>query len=270
MTTRVVERCERGAPVEMLVHIPESNERLAVVVFQHGFMTRNSAYDEVLRHLASHGFLVVAPQMYTPGVAALFGRPTAAEEADLATQILDWLPGNLGELTGRTPDFARLGLGGHSRGGKVAWLTLRADPTCARAIAGVDPVDGAGGPLGGQTRVTEHPFDFSIPALVIGTGLGGSCAPEGDNYVQFYAASQSPAWRIVVFGQGHGDMLDEDVAGGFAARICATSNDRAPMRQLTAGLLTAFFRVTLQDDAEALSWLTNPAVAPLPFEVEAK
>ena len=81
LETRVidVERCEFGAPTALRIHTPTSAGDYAVVVFQHGFLSRNDYYDEILSHVAGHGFVVVAPQMYEPGLGVLFGNPTAQE-----------------------------------------------------------------------------------------------------------------------------------------------------------------------------------------------
>lgn len=264
-----IARCEHGTPVEFLILAPEISGGYPVVVFQHGFMARNESYSEVLRQLASHGFVIVTPQMYEPGLAALLGHPTAAEEASAVAQLLDWLPGGLPVVLDYAPALDRVGLAGHSRGGKVAWRVLVADASRAMAIAGVDPVDGTGGPLGTQARVVQGPFDFSLPTLIIGTGLGGSCAPAGDNHEQFYMASVPPAWHIVVPGQGHGDMLDEEAAAA-AAGLCPSGPDRMGMRRLTAGLMAAFFRASLQGDAAAYTYLTEISSAPLPIQIETK
>lgn len=261
--------CENDAPTALRIHAPEAPGAYAVVLFQHGFMSRNSAYDEILTHLSSHGFVVVAPQMYEPGLGPLLGNPTAATEAELAGQIVTWLPGNLDNVTGIHARTDRLGISGHSRGGKVAWLAAVADPSRFGAIAGVDPVDGTGGPLGNQPRVVQGKFEFDLPSLVIGTELGGECAPAGDNHVQFYEASRSPAWHIVALGQGHGDMLDEAEAAA-AAMLCASGPNRAGMRRLTAGLLVAFFRAALQGDADAYGYLSGAQDAPIAVTTEFK
>jgi len=64
-------------------------------------------------------------------------------------------------------------------------------------------------------------------------------------------------------------MLDE-ATGLAASSLCPGGSDRAGMRRLTAGLLVAFFRASLQGDATAYAYLTDTAGAPLPIEVEAK
>jgi len=267
--TICVAKCEKGFPLPLRVHTPQEPGTYAVLVFQHGFMLRNSCYDTILRHVAGHGFVVVAAQMYEPGLGPLFGRPTAAEEADTLRALLEWLPGRLGEIAGVSVRTDRLGLAGHSRGGKVVWLALSQEADLAQAVAGVDPVDGTGGPFGNQPRVIQGPFSLQMPSLVIGTGLGGSCAPEGDNHEQFYAASPSPAWHVIATEQGHADMLDAECAGPSEA-ICASGDDREAMVRLTGGLLVAFLRGSLQGDPSAYAWLTDTISAPTPIVAEAR
>lgn len=258
-------QCERDAPVPLRIHAPVAPGNYAVVVFQHGFMARNDYYDDILGHVASHGFVVVAPQMYEPGLAPLLGNPTAAEEAELAARLLDWLPAHLSMAAGVTARCDRLGLAGHSRGGKVAWLVAQANPFRLSGIAGVDPGDGTGGPRGDQPRAIQGPLSFSFPSFVLGSGLGGECAPTGDNHVQFYAASPAPAWHIVALDYGHGDMLDEPQAT-TAAALCNSNPDRAAMRQLTGGALAAFFSEALQGGYGAAALSTASRITRVEFE----
>lgn len=260
--------CEYGAPLPLLIFAPTPPGVYSVVVFQHGFMARSSDYSALLQHLASHGFVVVAPQMYEPGLAPLMGKPTSDEEAALALKVLEWLPGKLGEATGAAVRTDRLGIAGHSRGGKVAWTLARSHPELFRGIAGVDPVDGRGGPRGNQPRIADTPFEYSFPSLVIGMELGGSCAPAGDNHEQFYGAVPAPAWHVIVRDAGHGDMLDDEMARAAAA-ICATGGDRAGIRAETAGLLVAFFRACLLDDANSYMQIRDGA-GPSAISVDSK
>jgi chlorophyllase len=272
LTTRRfdIAQCEAGVPRPLLIFAPEQAGSYPVVVFQHGFVSRNTLYTQLLEHVASHGFVVVAPLMYEPGVAVLLGRPTAAEEAVTAAEIIDWLPGHLDELVGVHACTDLLGIGGHSRGGKVAWLVAVGAPTRVKAIVGIEPVDGTGGPLGGQERVINGPFAFSVPGLIIGTGLGTICAPEGENHVQFYEASQSPAWHVVAPGAGHVDIFDEVPEAALARRVCLSGPDPDGMRRLAAGMMVALFRASLQGDVTAYAFLTDVAAAPIPITVESK
>jgi len=59
-----IERCQAGSPLPLQIHAPQQPGTYAVVLFQHGFLLSNAYYSEVLRHVASHGFVIVGPQMY--------------------------------------------------------------------------------------------------------------------------------------------------------------------------------------------------------------
>jgi chlorophyllase len=268
---------EDGAPVPLLIFAPQdppAGSCFAVVQFQHGFLLANSYFSEILTRLAADGFVVVAPQMYEPGGLPI-GKPKVPEEAALAVQVLAWVRANLAAHAGVSVATERVGLAGHSRGGKVVWWMLKGDPTLAQAVAGIDPVDGTGGPLGGEERVISGPFNFPFPSLVLGTGLGPQgtqpCAPAGDNHVQFYEASAAPATQVVATLQGHLDMLDDQTAGcGLACLACQSGPDKAGMRTLTAGLLAAFFREHLAGDTGAASALTDPQAAPITVTLEWK
>jgi hypothetical protein len=71
VTTSAVPMGTHGAPVDMLIMTPESADgEFPIVVFQHGFLMAGANDSEVLEQVASHGFVIVAPQMY----AAPFSR----------------------------------------------------------------------------------------------------------------------------------------------------------------------------------------------------
>jgi chlorophyllase len=267
--------CERESPVAMRLLTPDAPGRYAVIVFQHGFISQGVWYSDILTHLATHGFVVVAPQMYPPVILPTTV-PNTQREIELALRVLDWLPGRLSAITGVEADTTRLGLAGHSRGGKVAWGVLSRDPARAMAVAGLDPVDGS---MFNPDRVINGPFGFPLPSLIIGAGLaavpaggaGIACAPEGENHVQFYEASAAPAWHVVAPAAGHADFYDADCRGcGLIVGACRRGDDPAAVRRLTQGLLVAFFRGTLQGDAAALRYLTDAQSAPVPIVVETK
>jgi pimeloyl-ACP methyl ester carboxylesterase len=176
-------------------------------------------------------------------------------------------------LDGQAP-----GIAGHSRGGKVTWLMMIDDAARARAIAGVDPVDGQGGPFGGEARALDNAIDFGgVPSLVLGTGLGPmpinafapACAPEGDAHARFYARTSPPVWHGVATAHGHNDMLNDDGCG-FLCAACLEGPDRASMRRYVAGQLVAHFGAALKGDAAARAVLTMPDAAPLPATAESR
>ncbi|MCB9853466.1 MAG: dienelactone hydrolase family protein [Phycisphaerales bacterium] len=250
ITSFDLDRCEQDAPLKLRIVAPTTPGTYSVVVLQHAFEITNHSYDQIAAHIASHGFVVILPRMYDAGIGPLIGMPTAAIETERAAVVLSWIPTRFDRLPGIELNNARVGLAGHSRGGKVAFGVAKAGATRVAALVGIDPVDGTGGPGGNQPRVVDGQFDFDIPTLILGAGLGGPCAPEGDNYQTFYDACPSPSTLVIATDYGHGDMLDAETAA-LAAGVCASNSDREPMRRLTAGLLVAFFRAQLQGEPQA-------------------
>lgn len=249
ITSIDLDRCEQNAPLKLRIVAPTTPGTYSVIVLQHAFQITNHAYDQIASHMASHGFVVILPRMYDAGIGPLIGMPTAAIETERAAVVIDWIPSQVDRLPNVELNNARIGLAGHSRGGKVAFGVANGGASRIAALAGIDPVDGTGGPGGNQPRVVNGPFNFNIPTLILGAGLGGACAPDGDNYVQFFDACPSPSILVIAGDYGHGDMLDEETAA-LAASVCQSNTDREPMRRLTAGLLVAFFRAHLQNDSQ--------------------
>ena len=269
LSVEVISLSDDGAPVEMDIYTPSECGRYPVVMFQHGFTASIKGYETIMTQLASHGFVVVVPQMYPPfdGIAA----PTPEEEAALGVDIIRWLEKNLQEVVPVNADMRLLGLAGHSRGGQIAYRMALEVPRKIRALAGVDPVDGL--EIFGQTPVISGPLTFRIPTYILGTGLGPilvggflACAPEEVGPLHFYEANPSPSWLITATENGHADMLDEE---DFAP-VCPGGEDRDGMRALTGGSLAAFFSGTLQKNDDALTVLSDVALAPVPVTMEMK
>ncbi len=52
-------------PKPLLIAVPKAEGKYPVVQFHHGFTLQNNFYSQLIAHLASHGFIVVAPQVNT-------------------------------------------------------------------------------------------------------------------------------------------------------------------------------------------------------------
>jgi hypothetical protein len=83
---RDVAEGEFEAPKPLRITAPSTPGTYPVVQFQHGFLSDRRGYDELLEHLASHGFVVVAPQMY-PADGVPLGKEGAPAEAREAGRV---------------------------------------------------------------------------------------------------------------------------------------------------------------------------------------
>lgn len=260
-----------SAPVEMDIYSPTQLARYPVIVFQHGFGGSIKGYETISEHLASHGFVVILPQMYGPGFQ---DAPTAEEEAIIGSDVLSWIEENLNDHIPVYADTSLLGIAGHSRGGQVAYRITLQLLKQVKALAGVDPVDAT--EMSNDTSIITGPLTFDIPTYILGAGLGPipveaglfkiPCAPAEAGYDHFFSNNPSPSWLVVATNHGHADMIDEDDFEEF----CPGGPDRDGMRSLTAGTLAAFFSGILQNNKKALQVLSDVDMAPVTIEVNQK
>lgn len=270
---------EAGNPKEIRLFVPEASGRYPLLQFQHGFISDVDTYTDLLSQLASHGFVIAAPQMYVgdPSTA-----PSVSAETADAVAALAWVKQNVNEILGArvsSPLSVRAqttdtGLLGHSRGGQVAWRMLfdHGPPYVARAIAGVDPVDGDAPPFPpgetGEMVTDDDPngFQFPFSSLILGMGMGAEgapgfeCAPANRNYTFFYEASAAPRYELVATGFGHSDMLN----GEEPDAVCPgdTSGSRGELRRAVAGQLAAYFSIELKR-LDLRHVLRDPSLAPV-------
>jgi len=270
---QIISKTALDAPVPLDIYFPEEENSYPVIVFLPGFTASKDNYETILRHLASHGFIVAAAQMYRPDCYAC--APPPALEAAKGLVLLRWIERYIDTVLPVTADTSRIGIAGHSRGGQIAFrIALNAVDTIA-AVAGVDPVDGL--EMFRQTKVTDRPWSLPTPAFVIGTGLGPvmpdnatfplACAPADIGHEIFYTSCPGPAWHAVALDNGHADMIDEE---DFVEGICPGGPDRNGMRSFTAGGLAAFFSGILQGSSQALPVLSDPDDAPVACTMETK
>ncbi|KAK6937563.1 Chlorophyllase [Dillenia turbinata] len=271
-------------PKPLFIVSPTSQGKYPVVLFLHGFCLVNKFYTSLLKHVSSHGYILVASQLYLPPCIA-----SGSEEIDYAAAVTNWLAEGLLQQqlpTNVQPDLDKLVLAGHSRGGKAAFaLALGLAKTSLKfsLLIGVDPVAGASKCKICQVKpiiLTNVPksFDLKLPVAVIGTGLGptpryllSSCAPNGVNHKEFFNESKPPRCHFVTSDYGHMDMLDDDLGGllGLAAN-CSCTNGKGPrdsMRKCVGGIMVAFIRAYFEGDGKDLRAIVkDPEIAPVKLD----
>ncbi len=190
------------------------------LVFLPGFACPPHAYRSFLAPVALRVGRVVVLGVGSLGAQAT-GRSTPGDEAVRTVETVDRL----------RADGVQVWLGGHSRGGLVAW---HATPMArARGLVLVDPVSGGGPPW--HPPEPPPPIEPDGPVIVIGFGLGGRCAPAGRNHEAF-AEALPAATHVVVDGVAHADILDGAV-GRFGRLTCGHAPDTTTAAGAARGAL---------------------------------
>jgi pimeloyl-ACP methyl ester carboxylesterase len=195
------------------VELPSGSLDLGVpsdrcLVFLPGFACPPRAYRSFLAPVALRVGRVVVLGVGSLG-AQVTGRSTPGDEAVATVETVDRL----------RADGVEIWLGGHSRGGLVAWHATPMTRTSGLVL--VDPVSGGGPPW--HPPEPPPPIEPDGPVTVIGFGLGGRCAPAGRNHEAFVEALPA-ATHVVVDGCGHADIL-EGAVGRFGRLTCGHAPD---------------------------------------------
>lgn len=276
------------SPKPLLVFTPTVEGTYPVILFYHGFAIWNTYYHKLLGHITSHGFIVVAPQLFTMGLPM-----TGLSEVEFAGKVANWIAKGLQPKLKENVEekvvakLDNLVLAGHSKGGKTAFAVAlgHAETTLKfSALIGIDPV--AGPTKCKITRSLPHiltgqaqSFDLNMPVMVIGTGLGPEpsncspmpCAPDGVNHEEFFYECKPPCAHFVTKDYGHMDMLDDDThdfRGSLLKCLCKSgTGPKDLMIRTLGGLVVAFLKAYLYNqpkDFEAI--LDDPNLAPAKLE----
>ena len=182
------------------------------IVFLPGLMARDDQYESYARALASRGFVVAVRGWYS-----FF--TTDLELAHDATVLADWL------ITTQGVDPKKIGIAGHSMGGKDAMLAASRYGIFASVVA-IDPDDN------GKLSVA-HGGLISLmraPLLLIGAEVAWQassvCAPKEYNYQRFFEQSSPGTIELTLKDADHVQMLDEPDRFGYSICRCGTADTR--------------------------------------------
>ncbi|KAL1207779.1 Chlorophyllase-1 [Cardamine amara subsp. amara] len=283
ITTDPSENDLTAPPKPVKITSPTVAGTYPVVLFFHGFYLRNYYYSDVLNHVASHGYILVAPQL------CKLLPPGGQVEVDDAGKVINWASKN---LKAHLPNSVNANgkytaLVGHSRGGKTAFAVALGhaatlDPSLKfSALIGIDPVAGVNKYIRTDPHILTYKpesFDLNIPVTVVGTGLGPEqntvmppCAPTGLNHEEFYKECKATKAHFVAADYGHMDMLDDDLPGfvGFMAGcLCKNGKGKkSEMRRFVGGIVVAFLKYALWGDkSEIRQIVKDPSVSPVKLE----
>ncbi|MCO5579628.1 hypothetical protein L7F22_033485 [Adiantum nelumboides] len=278
-------------PFPLLVSVPRQAGQYSVLILQHGFMLQNSFYSQLMQHVSSHGYIVVAPQASRSMYIIAGGDATS--EIEHAAMVINWVS-KKGQLEASLPlelaknvraDVGKVVVSGHSRGGKVAFgvgLGKMGEEQSVRAeiagVVGLDPVDGVSENEQSKPHIVsaegEGAFGQAFPVLIIGTGLGSeklnpftpACAPLNFGHEAFFRCSAALAVHVVAGDYGHMDFLNDSslgLEGALSHCLCKRGPTRQPLRILSAGLLVAFLKYCIFHNFSTLNKALNHPPFPL-------
>lgn len=200
-----------------------------VIVFSHGFMAAPQGASLLLSHLASEGFVVVAPHHPDGQEDGIFDYTTTAgsRPGDLSA-VIDQLPRLDADPTSplhNLMDLRHIGVAGHSFGGLTAELTGVYD-TRVQAVLSMAP---------GWCECNKATTRIGIPIVVMVGDQDTVIWVSDVRLLYTYFPPTTPHALIVLHGAGHGAFVNS--CGGLP-NTCA----------VVARYATAFFLAFLAGD----------------------
>ncbi len=203
------------------------------VTFGHAFVVHPDRYRSTMEHMASHGYLVVAPESYT---SPWF--PSHQGFADDFRYSLDYLEArnaDPGSWLYAQVDTAHLGMAGHSMGGGSSILATAVDPRvkalATLAAAETDP------------SAIAQMANIGVPARLL-TGNEDGTVDWETNTLAMYNAGLPPRQLPLILGGWHCGFMDSNIL------FCDSGSlPRAEQLEITRRELVTFFDLYLKPDA---------------------
>ena len=244
--------------------IVSGHGRFPVIFFSHGYSAIRFQNYSLCEHLASHGFVVVAPDHYAnavftniPGQALVPLNPATVlssygdrnEDVAFVYRTLEALDAEPdGAWSGRLA-LSRYAVAGHSYGGLTALLAGPSLPF-VQAIAPLNPV-----------WVGDFPRVFGKPFLLLQSALDGIVGESNEVVKEIFEESASRRrLRINLLDGWHYSATDACLLLPASFRSPATGCDgsmidTALANQITEAYVTAFFRAVLTGDDRYVPYL---------------
>lgn len=204
------------------------------IAFGHGFAQTPDRYEGTLRHLATWGYFVIAPESY---IYILPAPDHGRFAADLSLALSHLLTAGEGAdaWLARQVDQARLGLSGHSMGGGASLLAAATDRR-VRAVANLAAAETSPSAIAAMAQVT-------VPVSLI-AGSEDAIVPVAGAGALMYAAGRPPRLLPVIRGGSHCGFQDKP----FPIGCDRGSLPAADQLARTRALLTAFFQLNLRGE----------------------
>lgn len=236
-----------GRSLTSTVFTPSGAGPHALVVVSPGFQMDRAQYTSYANHLATWGFVVILTKYNDTGFSV-----DHTKTAQDVPAVITWALAQ----PNLAVDATKIGVAGHSLGGKISIYAATLDPRI-KAVVAWDPVDSNSPSVAPEKMGTVAAAIAVIGETTDGAGGGMPCAPTADNFQTFYAASRSPALQVTVNGADHMDWVDDPTC--FVCGFCtAGSAPDARARTASKRLDVAWFRRYLFADTAMDPWIDAP------------
>lgn len=211
------------------VYTPEEGKSLPAIAWGHDWREPVENYHRTLRHLASWGFAVAAPDTETGFIADHRG---LAADLESSMQILAGVRIGGGNISIHPQ---KIGVGGHGMGAGAAILVASHRPSTTAGVAAVYPADVAPSPIVAARSVTS-------PGLVLAPGENqwldrGSPADIGANWA-----------GPLVYREVEKCTQDSFSETPLTRRLLGLGSFSGSQWRTTVGLLTGWMLATVADD----------------------
>jgi len=242
-------------------------------------------YDYILRHVASHGYIIVA--------VAMRDDPIEGFNADFFVDDHIWCEANLrndlianGFPSNIDIDFDSEFLWSHSSGAHTLVNYLYKGCSNVKGLILGSPVDGVD-PFGFVDNFAITPgekLNFTVPTLILPAGLDNEpgihigpngtelfppCAPDEFSTPRFVEAMnpETPYWMVNATEYGHADLLDpEFVATLHLTHLCAYHDGGIfdyGYKRFVGGEMVAFMKGTVDGDCALFQHLEDAETIPI-------
>ena len=262
---------KREKTLPLRLTFPQPAGKYPLIVFSHGAMGSKDAYDPLIEHWASHGYVCIQPThedslklMLRSGerfrLQNVWSKwKTRPPDIQLILDSLDELEANVAGSKGKI-DRERIGVGGHSYGAHTSQLiggVKLQNPITKRFESFADERPDAVlliSPQGsGDSLVPESWSGLTRPAMVI-TGTNDKSPRNGKNHLWrkevYDHAPAGDRYLLMIDGAYHG-------FGGItgARRFPGSGPANADHVSYVQGASLAFWDFFLKEKAEARPWL---------------
>lgn len=206
-----------------------SNEHYPVVVFANGSGVKYYRYEDVFEHLASWGFVVIGNDDPTS---------FSGESTSKALALLDQLNGDKNSLFYGKLATQNAGISGHSQGG-VGAINAATKWANSSQVKAVFTASALREPAAAAINWNYDISKIRVPYFAIaGTGRNDAGTASNPN------AGIAPLPSMI-------DNQAKINSGRLTVRARRKNNDHPEMLYVGDGYMTAFFRYTLMNDADA-------------------